>query len=201
MIESEFIEVKISSNTAKHYKELGYEIPFHTTNHYKKGKFGQKIKNGVRVAVKRGTTIMVKSSDLMKSSNQYVKFICKNCNKSYEIKWANHSRKKSQYCGMCKFTDNFKGGCHSYWFSKLIVEDPFAKCDISGESDRRFLVLHHLLSRKNGGKDHPDNYVILSANYHHAFHIANGGMNIPSTPEQYYKFKELEKIRGDRRSE
>lgn len=38
------------------------------------------------------------------------------------------------------------------------------------------------------------NYVILSANYHLAFHVWNGGTNVPCTPESYAKFKSLEMI-------
>ena len=76
----------------------------------------------------------------------------------------------SESCRSCAAKKGFKGGCHSYWVAKLITNNLNAKCDISGETDKRFLVLHHLLSRKKGGKNTKNNYVVLSANYHTAFH-------------------------------
>jgi hypothetical protein len=92
----------------------------------------------------------------------------------------------------CQAKKGFKGGCQDYWVDKLIINNPDAKCDISGETDKRFLELHHLLSRASGGKNEESNFVVLSANYHRAFHRWVGGTNVPCTPEQYYEFKELE---------
>lgn len=88
--------------------------------------------------------------------------------------------------------EGFKGGCHSYWVNALITNNPDAKCDISGETDKRFLVLHHLYSRDNKKEVNKDAYVVLSANYHMAFHVWNGGTNVSCTPEKYYEFKRQE---------
>lgn len=53
-------------------------------------------------------------------------------------------------------------------------------------------MLHHLLSRRSCGKDEAANYVVLSANYHLAFHNWMGGMSIRCRPEDYTMFRQLE---------
>ena len=49
-----------------------------------------------------------------------------------------------------------------------------------------------MLSRSIGGQNEESNYVILSANYHTAFHNWLGGTAVPSKPEDYLMFKRRE---------
>jgi len=90
----------------------------------------------------------------------------------------------------------FKGRENGFYRKILIKNNPNAKCDISGETDKRFLVLHHLHNRSDGGENTEDNYVILTNNYHLAFHSWNKGYANNCTRETYEIFKkeELERI-------
>ena len=193
MLKDQLVEVTINNGTIRWYKEKGYEVPTHCVQMWYTDKNGERMKNGVKHRVTYGTKIFVKPEDLPPKSNQKISLICGECQKEYSTTWQFYTLKKTDNCTDC-VKKGIKGtGSHSYWTKQLITENPDAKCDISGETDKRFLVLHHLLNRKNEGINHPNNYVILSANYHLAFHSSNGGTRTPCTPEQYYEFKESEK--------
>lgn len=194
MLKSETIQVTLDSQSIKWYRYKGYDIPIHKRQCFA-NKNGKRIKNGHKIGVKDGTKLLVKVNDLKPKSNVIICFICDTCKQEFTTTWQAHKSKISNNCRSCQAKNGFKGGCHDYWVSKLIVNNTKAQCDISGEKDKRFLVLHHLLNRKNGGKNEESNYVILSANYHLAFHTWNGGMNINCTADQYYEFKEQEKIK------
>lgn len=194
MLKNELIEVTVNNSTIRWYKEKGYEIPTKAVQTWYKNKNGKRMKNGIRHRVVHGTKIFVKPEDLPPKSNQRVFLICEECQKEYSTIWQHYALKKTDNCTDCVKKGIKGNGSHSYWVRQLITENPNAKCDLSGETDKRFLVLHHLLSRKNGGINHPSNYVVLSANYHLAFHSCHGGTSAPCTPEQYYEFKRLEKI-------
>ena len=189
---AETVEITVNNSQLRWYLERGYEIPTVLVQLWAKNANGERIKNGVERRVARGTRIVVKHSDLPPMSNKRLVFTCESCGNEYTTTWGAYRDKKSRSCKSCVLANVKTTGCHSYWVYRLITNNPYAKCDISGETDKRFLVLHHLLSRRNGGKDEEENYVILSANYHLAFHNWNGGMNVPSTPDQYREFKKSE---------
>jgi 5-methylcytosine-specific restriction endonuclease McrA len=182
----------VNNSTLRWYLEKGYTIPTIEVQLWAKNSKGDRTKNGVERRVVRGTSIVVKRNDLPPFSNARLNFICVSCGKQFFTTWGAASIKKSRNCKQCASLQVKDTGCHSYWVDRLIARNPSAKCDISGETDKRFLVLHHLLSRSNGGSDEESNYVILSANYHLAFHVWNGGMNVPCTPDAYFKFKQIE---------
>lgn len=195
MIKDDYVEITVNNTTLKWYKEKGYDIPVEEVQSYY-NKNGKRIKNGKKHRVKKGTKILVKVEDLPPKSNQEILVVCENCGKEYYTRYGFYKSKKTNKCNDCvKKELKTKEGCQSYWIDELINRNPNAKCDISGETDKRFLVLHHLLSKSKGGKNSRDNYVILSANYHMAFHNSLGGTQYGCTPEQYYDFKEKEMIR------
>lgn len=175
------------------YEQKGYIIPKRKVQLYYINKYGVRKKNGVALRVKKGTKILIDISDLAPCSNAGVPVICPNCGKHFKVRWRTYSDRKSDKCNDC-VKRTVIVGCHSYWVSKLITNNLDAKCDISKENDKRFLVLHHLRSRNKGGKNEKSNYVILSANYHMAFHNSLGGTSKGCTPKQYYKFKNKELI-------
>lgn len=192
MLKEDFIEVTVNNSTIKWYKEKGYEIPLHKVQLYYTNKKGEKKKNGIEYRVKKGTKITVKVSDLPPKSNEMITLICEECGKEYTTRYSFYKTKKTNKCSECQKRILKQEGCHTYWVNKLITNNPNAKCDISGETDKRFLVLHHLLSKNKGGKNTEENYVILTANYHMAFHNELGGTQYGCTPEQYYNFKNKE---------
>lgn len=194
ILKSDTVEITINNSTLRWYIEKGYDIPTEIVQLYCLNKNGKKIKNGIDRRVKLGTKIIVNVNDLSPKSNEIITFICEDCGNEFTTTWQAYKIKHTNKCRVCQCKTIKNTGSHSYWVNQLIVNNPNAKCDISGETDKRFLILHHLLSRNNGGLDKKSNYVILSANYHLAFHCWNGGTNIPCTPEQYYEFKRKEVV-------
>jgi hypothetical protein len=192
--QKQMVEVFVNSSTIKWYESKGYSIPRRLVQQYCKDSNGNRIKNGFRLRFRKGTKIMVDIKDMAPQSNVLMSFRCSVCGgnsttmvKSYIIK------KYPDTCNGCIKKLIKKGtGSHGYWVIKLIDTNDNAKCDISGETDKRFLVLHHLLNRRSGGKNEESNYVVLSANYHLAFHVWNGGLDKPCIPDQYYRFKDEE---------
>ena len=187
------VEISLNTNQYKWYKQKGYDLPATKVQLWCRNKKGQRTKNGVEYRIAKNTRIVVRREDLPPMSNKQLLFKCSTCGKSYTTSWVAFNKKKSLDCKACTLAKVKTTGCHTYWVNKLITNNDNARCDISEEKDKRFLVLHHLLSKKLGGKNEESNYIILSANYHQAFHIWNGGTNISCTPEKYHKFKELER--------
>ncbi len=188
------VEVTINNNQIEWYRSHGYDLPTIEAQLWAKNRKGEVTKNGIERRVAKGTKIYVRREDLPPNSNLRLDFVCEMCGKKFYTQWRAANLKRSCLCKACASKQVKDTGCHTYWVGKLITENPDAACDISGEKDKRFLVLHHLLSRALGGKDEPPNYVILSANYHLAFHVWNGGMNVPCHPDDYYRFKEAEAL-------
>lgn len=185
------VEVPVNSSTMRWYRSKGYEIPTRRVQLYLT-RNGKRTKHGTEERVARGTKIFVRPEDVQPSSNIDIPFICATCGKECKTQWKAYLKKRSDNCVSCQAKKGFRGGCHDYWVQKLITNNEDAHCDISGERDKRFLILHHKLSRSLGGKSEEANYVILSANYHLAFHVWVGGMNLPCRPEDYERFKSLE---------
>lgn len=192
------ITVTINGLTLKWYTQKGYIIPKTPIQVYCKNRNGRRIKNGIEYRVVRGTTLMVREEDLPPSSNEIIRFICEKCEKTCTTTWSAFKKKQSRKCRDCKKADIKGTGCHTYWVNRLITMSSEAKCDISEENDKRFLVLHHLHSE---GYNTPENYVTLSANYHLAFHKSMGGTGVPCTAADYYFFKEKELINKQSKNE
>lgn len=192
MSKQELIEVPVNGSLVLWYRSRGYDVPTHARQCYATIE-GKRVKNGFKVSVARGTTIWVKPDDVPPQSNINIPFVCATCGKKCRTRWSAFKKKISNNCVSCQAKKGFKGGCHSYWVEQLIENNADAFCDISGERDKRFLVLHHLLCRKLGGANALDNYVVLSANYHTAFHVWMGGMQVHCRPEDYELFRRLER--------
>lgn len=190
MLKQDSTTIILNGTTTKWYKSKGYKIPLHDVQLYCKNKNGDTVKNGTKSRPIIGAKLTVKISDLMPGSNVDIIFICDTCRKEYSTTWQSYNMKSTNNCRDCQSKIQFfKGGHHEWWVKKLITNNPDAKCNISGETDKRFLVLHHLLNRSSGGASKEFNYVILSANYHMAFHRSMGGLHIPCSQEDYIKFK------------
>lgn len=192
MNQDQQVEVTLNNITLKWYSEKGYEIPTQEVQLWAT-RNGERVKNGTKHRVVKGTKILVDIKDLPPGSGEKITRICTFCQNEFTTPYYAWVKKEcSDRCTSCAKRTVRGDGSHSYWVSKLIEQNDDAKCDISGETDKRFLVLHHLLSRSLGGRNIESNYVILSANYHMAFHNWVGGTNVPCTKEQYYEFKEKE---------
>jgi DNA-directed RNA polymerase subunit RPC12/RpoP len=186
-MDTQSVEVGLSGRYIKWYERRGYKVPTHAVQCWA-NKDGRRVKNGIEKRVKEGTKIVVSVKDLPPESNAKVEYVCETCGEKFKTQWKIYRKKMSGSCKSCAAKKGFKGGCQDYWFDRLIKNNPNAKCDISGISDKRFLQLHHLLSRKDGGKNIEENFMILSANLHTAFHRWAGGNKI-ATPEQYAEFR------------
>lgn len=192
-IEDQEIEVSLNNFTIGWYRKKGYKIPTKIVqNYWNDKKSGKRYKHGKKERIITGAKIWVKVKDLTPGSSQKIKLICSGCFKDYYVQWKNVHIKKTDKCLRCAASTLKTKGHRGWWIRKLIIDDINAKCDISGETDKRFLVLHHLTNTRNGGLNDKDNFVILSANYHHAFHQWNGGTTVDCTPELYFRFKEIE---------
>jgi len=191
MLKNETITITLSSSEIRWYKNKGYTIPTHKVQLWAT-KNGKQIKNGTKTRVANGTKLIVKINDLHPQSNRIIKLICEDCKNEYQTTYGAYKKKRTDKCKICQKKMLKGDGSHGYWVNKLITNNPDVKCDICREKDKRFLELHHLLSVKLGGRNKEDNYVVLSANYHIAFHRYIGTQN-PSTKEEYYKFKENNK--------
>ena len=187
-----FVEVTVCGSNQRWYIDKGYEVPTYIRQLYGTNKQGIKYKNGVKTSVKRGTRILVKTEDIPPGSQTRIYFTCVDCGDDSSSPYSIYSKKKTDKCMECAKLGPRGDGSKTYWKKRLIWDNPDAKCDMSGETDKRFLVLHHLLCRKAGGKNELDNYVILSANYHMAFHNSMGGSAAPCTKEDYINFKNKE---------
>lgn len=186
------IEITMNNSEIQWFKNKGYEIPTEIVQLFCKNKQGKQIKNGVAEKIRVGTKLVVDIDDLPPSSNRKIDWKCSNCGEQQNTSYYAYLGKKTDLCRRCFNTTQRKLDSHDYWVGQLIRDDLNAKCHISGETDKRFLVLHHLLSKSNGGKNEESNYVVLTANWHTAFHRWMGGFNIPCCPDDFKRFiKEL----------
>ena len=191
-IADDWVEIKINASDLAWLQEHGYRVPTRRTQtYYTNKKSGLRMKNGVKIRHAVGARIKVRREHLPPASGRVMNFTCTSCGGSYTTRWGAYALKKSKDCKVCSDSQLKTTGCHSYWVKRLITDNPDAKCDISDERDKRFLLLHHLVGRKDGGRNEESNYVTLSANYHHAFHVWVGGTNVSCTPEQYVEFKRM----------
>lgn len=86
---NEYTTVGLNSSVISYYEKLGYEIP------------RRKDKEG-RIRIPRGTTIEVKTTDLMPSSNQYIdaQCDCNSCNKIKRIMYSKYNKNIARNNGM-----------------------------------------------------------------------------------------------------
>lgn len=193
---------KITLNSPKvcgYFEAKGYTIP---TERYHRGTNRVGKNMGYRTRYILGTELEIKVSDLTDGSHYRINYTCDECGKegstlyNLYVKRVNNDK---DHCHECSSRKNgklngnrsgHKGGKH-YWKLKLL-KDPLARCDLSGCGDSRFLVVHHLTPRSQGGSDELDNLVVLTANYHTAFHRWVGGNGGEASPELYLEFKRQE---------
>lgn len=190
--------VKVRTGTFRYYEYLGYRLPpeafaYRQIMSPSRGanSKGELRKDGVRRYLPAPYLLEVKDEDVL-NTKVLLTFKCSLCPNESVGRYGSFHGLNSFDCQQCRVGKSFKGGKHKYWLDRFILNDPDAKCDISGVTDKRMLELHHLLSVQSGGKDEPSNYVVLCANYHRAFHRSMGGHVHPCVPEDYYKFKAVE---------
>ena len=157
---------------------------------------GNANKDGCRISVPRGSILAVRVEDLPRTSGVKVQYKCSVCGCIITTTYKRFLDKMSDACPSCHAkimnAERIPERSQNYYLKTLIADNPNAKCEITGESDKRFLDLHHKLSRSNGGMNHPDNYAIVSTQYHHIFHREMGGNNKLCTPQQWEEFKQKE---------
>lgn len=91
---TEYIEITLSTKNIKWYESKGYEIPrYWDKEHY-------------RYLVKRGTTILVRATDLTSGSHVRVQVSCDYCGKIKEVSYKdylkNHDEKLGDCCVKCR---------------------------------------------------------------------------------------------------
>lgn len=152
-------------------------------------------------------TLEVKLSDLPKWAHYRVDFTCADCGNTFSTAIAFYNSRKTDFCRDCfakrlvytkdSVTMPFGTRGRDYWKRTLIDEAVSPCCEISGNTDRRFLVIHHLMPTGKGGPETFDNVVIITANYHQAYHKEMGNnQSARVNKESYLAFKarELQKL-------
>ena len=109
---TEELEVVLSSSNTPHYESLGYNIP--------------RVKRHNRLVIPRGTTIKVKTSDLMRGSSVIVTVQCEHCGKTikipyYQYTYCNHDG--LYYCNICSSTVLVSGENNVNWNFNLTDEE------------------------------------------------------------------------------
>jgi hypothetical protein len=187
----------------RHYEEKGYVIPRMKKQKYEKGANGNLCKAGTCISTEN-RKILVKVLDLPPTSHYPIQYRCDKCGEVFTVGYNMYRRRRAlgDLCKRCATTKDHVTS-HERWVKKLIIDNPYAQCDISGENDKRFLVLHHLEGRGDNKNNFRDGYVIISANYHVAFHKFLGSTRVRSTREKYLEFKqrEQESLEGGREYE
>lgn len=200
--------VKLNSpKICGYFTDLGYKIP--TTSYQRFRKNGKPT--GYRTRYVLGATLTVRTEHLSPGSHYRITYTCDSCGKRCSTLYNLYmsSPNEEDLCiicarsksGLSNSIENLqtkrKSGVmgKNFWRKKLLHGSEDVCCDICGETDKRFLVIHHLTPRSKGGLEHRDNVVVLSANYHQAFHAECGGNDSVCTPEQYYAFRKRERNR------
>ena len=109
------VEVNITSRNVEYFENLGYTIP----RVYDKGKH--------KYIFKKGTTIIVKVSDLRKNSMRNVDIECDNCHTIITQPFEAYNKYKKEdgnyYCGDCASRLFTSGKKHYRWKSDLTDEE------------------------------------------------------------------------------
>lgn len=209
---TETLEVKINTNTYKHYEDLGYEIPRH---------YNEKKKKWV---LSIGERITVKATDLYENSGEKVDCQCDNCKKIMHTTYQNYTQRilsDKFLCKSCYHKICLTGENHPMWNDNLTDEDriigrnypeykEFIKkvlirdnytCFNCGIETHHRIAVHHLDGYDWCEEKRIDetNAVCLCQNCHSNFHAHYGMGN--NTKEQFeewigYSIETLNKYDG-----
>lgn len=189
------VEVNLTSKNIDYYENLGYEIP----RYYNK--------NSCTWRVKRGTTIIVKISDIPQNSMYDVSVDCDCCGKNLSMPYQRYNANKHNdkyYCRKCAMILFNSGENNPSWnpnltdeerlltrnypeyneFVKKVLARDYYTCKCCGHSSTN-LEVHHL----NGynwyidGRTDETNAITLCNNCHTSFHSIYGQGN--NTKEQF----------------
>lgn len=193
--------IVLSPKICGYYESLGYVIPKEKTE--KIGKSGKK--KGFRDRYILGSVIKISPKHLSVGSHNRIKYTCANCGEIGTTTYNLYVQRQTDFCPTCAKKENGKLNSRfskdvtdttelsiSQWKKIVLTDNPDAKCDITGETDKRFLIVHHLVPRNMGGLNTKENAVILSAQYHQAFH-SQYGHNVGI--KEYEEFKHAERLR------
>jgi hypothetical protein len=189
----------LSPKDCSKWKDLGYEIP---AERYDRGRNRAGKTLGYRNRYILGSKIKVKVKDLAPTSHVRILYRCASCGAENTTEYIQYLKRTTDLCPTCN--KSYMGKANglvkydrkqrklfgrTYWNRILIKEAENPMCDISGEKDKRFLVVHHIVPRNLGGEDVEENLVIITANLHQAFH-AEYGHNVGR--KEYEEFKARE---------
>ena len=183
---SEWVEVGLNAQTAKHYESLGYNIP-KTLN--AKGK----------PYVKVGTKILVRIKHLTTGSNCLVEVECDECHKRYFIRYVQyckHNYDNLVYCMKCSCTlfhsgknnknwnpnktvdERLNGRCYPEYkeFVKSVLARDNYTCQVCGKKNDENVEVHHLYGYAGFPKYRIDQTqaLVLCETCHKAFHNWHG---------------------------
>lgn len=190
------VEVNITSRNVEYFENLGYTIP----RVYDKGKH--------KYIFKKGTTIIVKVSDLRKNSMRNVDIECDNCHTIITQPFEAYNKYKKEdgnyYCGDCASRLFTSGKKHYRWKSDLTDEERIIRrqyleydifrntvlkrdlytCQCCGHKSTD-LQVHHLNSYNSDKEGRVDvkNGITLCKNCHSNFHSIYGLGN--NTKQQF----------------
>lgn len=106
---NEYTTVGLNSSVISYYENLGYKIP-------------RSIDNQGRLRIPRGTTIDVKTTDLMPSSNQIIEARCDYCNKIKKIQYNKYNQniKNNNGIYLCSTDENHRNFVNGVSYESII---------------------------------------------------------------------------------
>ncbi len=191
-----------SPKKAGNLERKGYAFP---TERIQKTRYG--FPSGWRTKYILPHTLDVRLADLPPGAAYRVSFTCADCGGNFSTKICFYNKRTTEFCRDCatkrlvyrKESVKIPFGTRGkhYWKKALIQDSVVAACDISNETDKRFLCVHHLKPRHLGGKEERDNVVVITANYHQAYHQEMGNNQSEQVNKESYlafKARELQKL-------
>ena len=106
---NEYTTVKLASGVISHYENLGYKIP-------------RSIDNQGRLRIPKETTIDVKTTDLMQSSNQVVDVECDYCKKHKKLSYNKYNQNINNNNGLylCSIDENHRNFVNGVSYESII---------------------------------------------------------------------------------
>ena len=106
---NEYTTVGLNSSVISYYENLGYKIP-------------RSIDNQGRLRIPRGTTIDVKTTDLMPSSNQVVDVECDFCKKHKKLSYIKYNKNINNNNGfyLCSIDENHRNFVNGVSYESII---------------------------------------------------------------------------------